>query len=101
MEEGAVGRDDERDAGRRGRARRIIAVRTGLGRSGKTAILAIVACAGPDAVPPAMPRVSYAIDAPLASVVEPDAPPDAAIDAPQQVAVEEVWLKGSTHVHAK
>jgi histidinol phosphatase-like PHP family hydrolase len=64
------------------------------------------ACAGPDVVPPTVPASPMPQDAPLVSQLIFDAPPgeepppmDAA--PPEAAQAPEVWLKGSTHVHAK
>lgn len=66
----------------------------------------LVACAGPDAPAPMIPT-PRAIDAPISTPVPSDVAFDAAIDAPADAAIDaapakpEVWLKGSTHVHAR
>jgi hypothetical protein len=77
----------------------------------KRALLVLVACGGPDfpqpqtplAVVPALdaPMVSVLADAPVPDVAPvTDAPIDAPIDTPPP-ADPEVWLRGSTHVHAR
>jgi len=75
-------------------------------------LCALVACAAPDVSPPTVPRVQADAAAPLQNdaqvpdAAELDAPPDAGdpgdagvVDA--ALAAPEVWLKGSTHVHAR
>jgi hypothetical protein len=67
--------------------------------------LALAACAGPDYLPPSKPVPPVPDDAALTSslVSEPDYSDD--LDEPPlpelPPAEPEVWLKGSTHVHAK
>ena len=70
----------------------------------------VVACAAPDVAPPMVPVVTTGppLDAPEVSQLIFDAPatdpvpvPSAPVDAPVAPATPEVWLKGSTHVHAK
>jgi hypothetical protein len=71
------------------------------------ALIALVACGPEAATPPQAPRQPAVVeDAPPMSVMEPDAAlvdaPEATADAaPAPVAAPEVWLKGSTHVHAR
>ncbi len=94
------------------------------------AVSSVLACATPDVAPPNPPSTPVPDDAPLVSVAddaavatlpgdapdpdnEPDVPPDAlvgAVDAatapapPPPIAADagpEVWLRGSTHVHAR
>jgi hypothetical protein len=74
----------------------------------RLAIVVAIAACGPEAIPPQTPHaVMVPEDAALVSVMPPDAEPDAAIgaavEAPADAAVAEpeVWLKGSTHVHAR
>lgn len=77
----------------------------------RIALLALVACAAPADSPrlPVTPPISVVEEPPLfldAAIDAPiDAPIDAAPDAVPAVVVvptgPEVWLKGSTHVHAK
>ncbi|MFT3698141.1 MAG: hypothetical protein QM831_33680 [Kofleriaceae bacterium] len=64
----------------------------------KALLVAFAACAAPDVAPPSAPAIPAPVqDAALVSTL----PPDAAIDAaPPPPAEPEVWLKGSTHVHA-
>jgi hypothetical protein len=70
----------------------------------KSLLVFVVACAGVDVPPPAMPTT-----APASPIVPADAPPDSPPDATPPVvapveviaATDEVWLRGSTHVHAR
>jgi hypothetical protein len=68
-------------------------------------VVVVAACAGPDVAPPVVPQAPKPLDAAISSPLPPDAEPDAAIDAPVDAPPPppepEVWLKGSTHVHAK
>ena len=64
----------------------------------------VAACAAPDVAPPSAPVIASGPvpdDAPTAPVeaVAPDAPP--IVPAPVIAATDEVWLRGSTHVHAR
>lgn len=70
------------------------------------ALFVLAACAGADVAPPQAPvsvspppAVSVPDDAALVSTLASDAAPDAEPDA--MPASDEVWLKGSTHVHAR
>jgi len=65
----------------------------------KLAWLVVAACAGPDVAPPLVPQLaSPPLDAQLSSPL----PLDAELAEVTPPPVEpEVWLKGSTHVHAK
>lgn len=61
--------------------------------------LIVAGCAAPDLAPPVAPTAPLPppvvpLDAPLLSVLVEDAPVDAPVEP-------EVWLKGSTHVHAR
>lgn len=76
---------------------------------------AAVACAAPDVSPPSSPKAIP--DAAISTLAIDDAPADAASDAPIDAPIDasepidapvvdappqpEVWLKGSTHVHAR
>lgn len=62
------------------------------------ALCVLVGCAAPDVAPPLAPVVApmTALDAALVSVLPVDAEPVTPVE-PEP----EVWLKGSTHVHAK
>lgn len=77
-------------------------------RAAAISVCAVIACAAPDVSPPTTPALPPAdaaipIDAPVDAAA--DAPDDApAIDAalePPPPPAAEVWLKGSTHVHAR
>ena len=66
----------------------------------KRFVLCVLACcAAPDVAPPLVPVAMPAspLDAALVSTLQLDAAPD----APPPASEPEVWLKGSTHVHAK
>jgi len=77
----------------------------------KPALLVLAACAGPDVAPPTPPPAVVATslpeeepDEPVARPVEQPSEPiavDAAVPPPTTPANDEVWLRGSTHVHAK
>ena len=70
----------------------------------KRLLVLVVACAGIE-VPPvttpvaAPPPPQVPIDAPLDA--PPDAPPDAPVATAPVATTDEVWLRGSTHVHAR
>jgi len=67
----------------------------------RAVVVALACCAGPDVAPPLVPQppAPVAQDAELSSPLPPDAEVVEAPPAPPQE--PEVWLKGSTHVHAK
>src|SRR5205085_628461 len=99
MEEDHVGRRHRRQRRRCGGARR------GSDTVTRRLLLVLAAC-GPElpaaqTTPP--PLAAEPSDAPLVSFMPPDAPIDAppaeGVDAPPPE--PEVWLKGSTHVHAR
>ena len=68
----------------------------------RAALLVLACCAGPDVAPPVVPQTRAVLDAEVSSPLPPDGdvtePPIAEPPPPEE---PEVWLKGSTHVHAK
>ncbi len=71
------------------------------------AVCAVIACAAPDVSPPTTPTKLPADAAVVAEIPAdaeiPDAPEsaDAAVEVDAAAPLPEVWLKGSTHVHAR
>jgi hypothetical protein len=65
----------------------------------KSALLLLAACAATPEPPPVTPAPAVIAQVPIDAAV-PDAPADAPPAPPPPVS-DEVWLKGSTHVHAK
>jgi hypothetical protein len=64
-------------------------------------LLALIACSGRSEKPSAPPQPRPMIDAVVLVADAAIDALDAAVDASTPVATDEVWLKGSTHVHAK
>ncbi len=66
------------------------------------ALVALVAACAPEVPAPQRPASqSPPADAALVSVLPPDAPLDAPVEPSPSPGEPEVWLKGSTHVHAR
>jgi hypothetical protein len=68
----------------------------------RAALLVLACCAGPDVAPPLVPQAQpLPFDAALSSPLPADADVSVIDDQPPPEPPPEVWLKGSTHVHAK